>query len=139
MYKLLTLFLALSFTCVSNGQVVVPQNARIDLQSRYEKIENVKWQVDRFGIQARFECEDQDQKVIYSKSGTWLETISNIPFSGLTENVRNFLKSRYQDYQIKEVKMIETKDFFGFEVKIRAKNLEKVILLSDNTLIVIEE
>lgn len=115
-----------------NAQVDVPTIVIEDMQDRFSSLTNIKWQHDRFGYQARFIQDNQDNKVIYLKSGVRLETITEISFEDLTINVKELFNSEYKTFQIRQVLMIETTDFFGFELSLYNKENELRILVRDN-------
>lgn len=128
-----------SFCCLTSGQEIVSHRAIQDLESRFANAEDVRWQKDRLGFQARFQYNNEDQKVRYSPSGYWLETITKITSNGLSLNVKQHLEDHYAGYEIRQVSMIETMGFFGFEVQVELLSEIKTLLLSDNGLVAIEE
>ena len=79
------------------AQEGVPSKVKKAFQAKFPQAAEVEWGMDDENHEAEFEMNGQDMSAVFDKSGTWLETETEIAVSDLPAAVRESLGTLFKD------------------------------------------
>src|SRR6187399_1263647 len=89
----------------------VPAEVTNAFTGTYPKAANVSWKSGFGGFEAHFEINGDPAVAKYTNKGEWKETERDMKFDSLAAAIRDgFFKSKYKDWDKKEVKELKEKD-----------------------------
>jgi len=121
---------AMMFT-IAHAQIrKVPAEVTEAFKAKYPDTKNVEWKDKLTGFQASYEMKGVQYQSKFSNKGEWLQTEKNISEEALPAPVKDgYGKSKYTDWQLKEVSQIESKDnSIQYRLFVRKSGVEKKYL-----------
>ena len=108
----------------------VPAEVTEAFKAKYPDTKNVEWKDKLTGFQASYEMKGVQYQSKFSNKGEWLQTEKNISEEALPAPVKDgYGKSKYTDWQLKEVSQIESKDnSIQYRLFVRKSGVEKKYL-----------
>ena len=108
----------------------VPAEVTNAFTGTYPKANNVTWKSGFSSYEAHFDIEGDAAVAKYSNKGEWKETERDMQFDNLAPAIRDgFFKSKYKDWEKKEVKELKEKDKDTlYRILVRQSSLSKKYL-----------
>jgi len=108
----------------------VPAEVTEAFKAKYPDTKNVEWKDKLTGFQASYEMKGVQYQSKFSNKGEWLQTEKSISEEALPAPVKDgYGKSKYTDWQLKEVSQIESKDnSIQYRLFVRKSGVEKKYL-----------
>jgi hypothetical protein len=105
----------------------IPAEVTEAFKAKYPNSNAVEWKDKIKAFQANFEMKDEDYQARFNSKGEWQETEKVIGQDKLPAEVTDgFSKSKYAEWEVKEVSYIEKKDGTDlYRVLVRKSDLEK--------------
>lgn len=111
MRKYFALFLAFITFSASAQLRKVPAEVTAAFESKYPEAKKVSWKDNITNFEARFILSDVETSAKFNKKGEWLVTEKTVEYIGLPEAVQDgFKKSKYADWEVKKVAMVDESD-----------------------------
>jgi opacity protein-like surface antigen len=134
---ILSLFLLLT---ASHAQFkAVPAEVINTFNSTYPTAKNVSWKSGFSSYEARFEWEGDKAVAKYTNKGEWKETERARKFDALSNPVKDgFRKSKYTDWEMRDVQEIREKDketLFRINVRKNDLNTKNLYFNADGKLV----
>jgi hypothetical protein len=139
MKRILTLVIIAGFLLSGVSSVAqfrkIPAVVTDAFKARYPNSNAVEWKDKITVFQANFEMKDEDYIARFNSKGEWQETENNIDQAKLPAEVNDgFSKSKYSDWEIKEVSYIEKKDGTDqYRILVKKSDIEKKYLFFNKT------
>ena len=104
-------------------------------KAKYPNANAVEWKDKLRVFQANFEMKDEDYQARFNSKGEWQETEKNIEQDKLPSEVNDgFTKSKFSQWEIKEVSYIEKKAGSDlYRILIKKNDIEKKYLFFDKS------
>jgi len=137
MKKILTaLFLAgmLLISAVTNAQLrKIPAEVTDAFKDKYPSAAGVEWKDKLSVFQANFLMSGVKYEARFNTKGEWQETLKELDKDKLPDAVNDgFSKSKYTEWEVKEVSFVEKKDESEqYRILVRKSDLEKKFLFFD--------
>ena len=108
----------------------VPAEVTEAFKAKYPDTKNVEWKDKLTGFQVSYEMKGVQYQSKFSNKGEWLQTEKSISEEALPAPVKDgYGKSKYTDWQLKEVSQIESKDnSIQYRLFVRKSGVEKKYL-----------
>lgn len=123
------LSLALSIVMFSaNAQFrKIPAEVTDSFKTRFNDATKVSWRDNIISFQASFKKGNDNVKASFTSKGEWLKTEKNFTFENSPEELKDgFKKSKYTDWTVKEVVLVEEKDKQPqYRILVRKSDLQK--------------
>jgi len=113
----------------------IPSVVTDAFKAKYPNANAVEWKDKLRVFQADFEMKDDDYQARFNSKGEWQETEKNIEQDKLPAEVSDgFAKSKFSEWEIKEVSYIEKKDGSDlYRILVRKNDIEKKYLFFDKS------
>ncbi len=100
------------------------------LKAKFPNSNAVEWKDKLKVFQANFEMRDEDYQARFNSKGEWQETEKNIEQDKLPSAVNDgFSKSKFSEWEVKEVSYIEKKDGSTlYRILVKKNDIEKKYL-----------
>jgi len=135
MKKILAVIIAagLMFTAVNAQLRKVPAEVTEAFKAKYPNTKNVEWKDKLTGFQVSYEMEGGQYLSKFGNQGEWQQTEKIITEDSLPAPVKDgYGKSKYTDWELKEVSRIENKDnSIQYRLLVRKSGVEKKYLYFD--------
>ncbi|MEO5995658.1 MAG: PepSY-like domain-containing protein [Chitinophagaceae bacterium] len=132
----LTIIALLIFAASSFAQLrKIPAEVTDAFKAKFPNSNAVEWKDKLKFFQASFEMRDEDYQAKFNSKGEWQETEKTIERDKLpTEVSDGFNKSKYSDWEVKEMSYIEKKDGTDqYRILVRKSDIEKKYLFFNKT------
>ena len=108
----------------------VPAEVTNAFTNTYPAAKNVTWKSGFGGFEAHFEINGDPATAKYTNKGEWKETERDMQFDSLAAVIRDgFFKSKYKDWERKEIKELKEKDKDTlYRILVRQSSLSKKYL-----------
>ena len=108
----------------------IPAEVTDAFKAKFPNANAVEWKDKLKVFQANFEMRDEDYLAKFNSKGEWQETEKNIEQDKLPSEVKDgFDKSKYSNWEVKEVSYIEKKDnTFQYRILVKKSDIEKKYL-----------
>ncbi len=108
----------------------VPAAVTDAFKAKYPNSNAVEWKDKLKVFQANFEMKDEDYQARFNSKGEWQETEKNIEQDKLPSAVTDgFSKSKFSEWEVKEVSYIEKKDGSTlYRILVKKNDFEKKYL-----------
>jgi hypothetical protein len=105
-------FLLLLATFSASAQLrKVPAEVTSTFETKFPEVKKVSWKDNITNFEARFTLNDVETSAKFNKKGEWLVTEKTVEYIGLPEAVQDgFKKSKYADWEVKKVVMVDEND-----------------------------
>jgi len=105
--------------------LVVPAVVKAALVKKYPGASKVSWETEKGNYEANWGgTSGEDNSVIFTPSGTFIEIINAIPISQLPAKVASYIKLHYKGAKIIEAgKVTDAKGILTYEVEIKGMDL----------------
>ena len=113
----------------------IPAEVTESLKSKYPSASAVEWKDKITVFQADFQMNGEKYEARFNSDGQWQETEKNVDQDKLPPAVKEgFNKSKYTDWEMKEVSYIEKKDGGEqYRILVKKSDIEKKYLYFDKT------
>ena len=115
----------------------VPTEITTKFQKDFANAKDVEWEQDGMNYKAEFDINAMEYEIWYNKSGERVKLEKEITATDLPSVISSTLKSKYADYKIDSVEMVETDAKNTYEIELEkgwSKEL-KVVLDSNGTIL----
>lgn len=92
----------------------------------------VKWEKEGENYNAEFKVKDVEKEISCDALGNLISTETKMKTENLLSNIREYITSNYQGYEIEEADLLETKDGIFYKVEIE-KGKEEIDLIFDKS------
>ena len=108
----------------------IPAEVTDAFKAKYPNSNAVEWKDKLKVFQVNFEMKDEDYQARFNSKGEWQETEKFIERKKLSSDVNDgFNKSKYSDWEVKEVSFIEKKDGTEqYRILVKKSDIEKKYL-----------
>ncbi len=108
----------------------IPAEVTDAFKAKFPNSNAVEWKDKLKFFQANFEMRDEDYLAKFNSKGEWQETEKNIEQDKLPTEVKDgFSKSKFSDWEVKEVSSIEKKDnSIQYRILVKKSDIEKKYL-----------
>jgi len=111
----------------------VPANVMSTFKSKFPTATEVHWDKENeTEWEAEFEFNGMDYTANFSSDGIWKETEHELTANELPATVKQTLTTEFSGYTIKEVEMVETPTFTGYEVEIKKGSVTLEVLIDNS-------
>jgi len=108
-----------------------PSKVTDAFNSKFPNAKSIRWDKENeTEWEAEFTINGVEYSANFSKDGAWKETEHEVKIDELPAEVISTLKTQFAGYEIKEVEMVETPTFTGYEVELK-KGKETLEVLMD--------
>ena len=127
--NLLILFIAAFIGVESCAQDLktadVPVVVKSALQKKYPESKNISWEKENGNYEANWGGKSgEDNSVMFTPSGTFIEIVKAIPVSKLPETVVPYVKAHYKEASISEAGLVtDAKGKITYEAEVKGKDL----------------
>lgn len=134
MKRILTTFVIATLLLPGNAAFAqlrkIPAEVTDAFKAKFPYANAVEWKDKLKVFQANFEMKDEDFQARFNSKGEWQETENNIDQDKLPSEVTDgFGKSKYSEWEVKEVSFIEKKDnTIQYRILVRKSDIEKKYL-----------
>lgn len=125
---LVALIITLTITSALNAQLrKVPASVTEAFKTKFSSASQVEWKDRIINFEASFLQDGITKTAQFTKEGIWVQTTSTMAFSGLPAAVQDgFKKSKYADWEIKSVAVVEEKNKpIAYKVYIKKDDIQK--------------
>lgn len=127
---ILSLFIALATLSCTNAQehekgksIQVPAAVDNAFSQKFKSTKPV-WEKEGNDYEANFTYEGKETSAVFTATGTWLETETEIPVSELPATAKGYIQKNYKDVAIKEAaKIIHADGKINYEAEVKSKDL----------------
>lgn len=129
-----TVVAMIGFTNLAGAQIrKIPAEVTEAFKEKYPDTKNVSWKDKLTGFQVSYEMNGDKYQSRFSNKGEWQQTEKEITEDALPAEVRDgYSKSKFTDWELKEVSMIENKDdSIQYRLFVRKSGVEKKYLYFD--------
>ena len=135
MKKLLALFTLFTLAIgISYGQMVLPNQVPTAVKKTFEKsypaAKDITWEKALPYYIATFKKDNVGVIAAFDKSGKWIETTSAFDVRKLPKNIKDKLKSLYQDAAVQDAVILETAGAKFYKVKMKRRDRVMDVLLT---------
>ena len=111
----------------------IPAEVTSAFEAKYPKAEKVEWKDNLTNFEASFTYNDAETSAKFNSKGEWLVTEKKIEFDALPADVKDgFKKSKYEDWELRGVKIIEEKDkAISYRILVKKNDVQKKYLFYD--------
>ena len=129
---LLVLCAFISFAASSQIRKI-PAEVTSAFEAKYPKAEKVEWKDNLTNFEASFTYNNAETAAKFTSKGEWLVTEKKIEFDALPASVRDgFKKSKYEDWEIRGIKIIDEKDkALNYRILVKKNGVQKKYLFYD--------
>ncbi len=113
----------------------IPAAVTDAFKEKYPNSNAVEWKDKLKVFQVNFEMKDEDYQARFNSKGEWQETEKNIEQDKLPSEVSDgFAKSKFSEWEVKEVSYIEKKDGTDqYRILVKKNDIEKKNLFFNKT------
>ena len=119
----------------------VPAGVKKAFADKFTVTKNVKWEKEGEEFEASFEANGKEQTAVFSNSGQWKETETEIKESALPAAVKATLAKEFAGYKVDEIESIEApgkNTFYELEAE-KGKTAYEVQFSADGKILKKEE
>jgi hypothetical protein len=104
-------------------------------KTKFDDATKVSWKDNLINFQASFKIGSDNVKAYYSSKGEWLKTETNYTLDGIPKEIKDgFKKSKYADWQLKDIFFIEEYNKQPrYRIQVRKGDLQKKNLYFSST------
>jgi hypothetical protein len=105
----------------------VPAEVTSTFEKKYPEAKKVSWKDNITNFEANFILNDVETSAKFNKKGEWLVTEKKVEYVGLPEAVQDgFSKSKYADWEVKKVVMVDESDReLVYRILVRKNDVQK--------------
>jgi len=101
----------------------VPSAAKAAFNKKYPGT-HAKWEKEKDNYEVNFKKENKTMSAVIDKSGTIMETETDIAVNELPQNVQKYLKSHYSGLKVKEAaKIVKANGEVNYEGEVNGKDV----------------
>lgn len=111
----------------------IPAEVTTAFEAKYPKAEKVEWKDNLTNFEASFTYNNAETSAKFNSKGEWLVTEKKIEFDALPAAVKDgFKKSKYEDWELRGVKIIDEKDKdINYRILVKKNDVQKKYLFYD--------
>ncbi len=111
----------------------IPAEVTTAFDAKYPKAEKVEWKDNLTNFEASFTYENAETSAKFNSKGEWLVTEKKIEFDALPAAVKDgFKKSKYEDWELRGVKIIDEKSkAINYRILVKKNDVQKKYLFYD--------
>src|SRR5687768_15560823 len=129
-FLLTSLFTSLELTAQLRK---IPAEVTDAFKAKFPDAASVEWKDKLTGFEANFKMEDGAYEARFNNKGEWQETEKIMEPASLPAAVKDgYDKSKYTDWELKELSYLEKKDTTYYRILVRKNELEKKYLFFDD-------
>jgi hypothetical protein len=123
----LIIFLTVSFISFAqhSKKIEVPSAVKTSLKAQYPEASNVTWEKEKGNYEANWGGKSgEDNSVMYSPAGDFIEIVKAIPISQLPAPVVAYVKAHYKGAKITEAgRVTDAKGKLSYEAEVNHKDI----------------
>lgn len=129
---LVVLIIAASFMSCDND-ATAPQKVKDAFAKKFPSATNVEWEKESdTEWEADFKLNGKKHSSNLMQDGTWVETEYEVTESEIPQIVVNAFNSNFEDYEIEDIELTETKDGKAYEMSIEKGESEMEVVIDAN-------
>lgn len=107
-----------------------------DFVIRFDKVENVLWfAVPKGGFEAYFIQDGYGDRIIYDKSGGWIQSLLNYDEDKCPRDIRAAVKSLFFDFDIILIEQLDNREGTEFIFYLQDKSTIRIVRVSNENLV----
>lgn len=133
MKKLIVLISCLIALSASSQIRKIPAEVTAAFEDKYPNAQKVEWKDNLTNFEVSFTYKNSENIAKFNSKGEWLVTEKKIEFTALPASIKDgFAKSKYADWEIRGVKLIEEKDkSINYRILVKKSDLQRKYLFFD--------
>lgn len=124
MKKIGLLILIVLLVCSCSNQQEIRNELDLTLKKKFSNVRDIEWEFENDIWEADFKQNNIKYSTVFDKQGNWIETEHEINSIDLPQGIQDSIKTKYQEYRIKEVEYIESLSGIFYEIELKQGHKE---------------